>query len=167
MIETKRLTIEFTTKKDAPEVQKLFNQPACLKYIGDKNIHDLVAAERYIENNFIASYLQNDFGLYRVELKESKQFIGLCGLVKRDGIDTPDLGFALLSEYEGKGYAEEACLAVIEHCQENLPFKHLYAFTDPENMRSRHLLEKLNFQSAKRESVPEFYKNSFVYQLSL
>ncbi len=46
-----------------------------------------------IANSAIASYEKNGFGLYRTALKDTDEPIGICGLVKRDGLDAPDVGF--------------------------------------------------------------------------
>jgi [ribosomal protein S5]-alanine N-acetyltransferase len=71
--------------------------------------------------------------------------VGLCGLVKREFLELPDLGFALLPEWVGKGYAAEAARAVIAQA-ESRGIERLYAIVSRSNQRSMHLLERLAFR---------------------
>ncbi|UUZ52869.1 GNAT family N-acetyltransferase [Massilia sp. H-1] len=56
--------------------------------------------------------------LYLVELKETGVSVGMSGLIKRDGLDDVDLGYAFLPPYFGMGYGYEAALAVRDHARD-------------------------------------------------
>src|ERR1700741_2419628 len=58
--------------------------------------------------------------MYLVQFKASGQPIGVCGLVRREFLPGPDLGFALLPEFVGRGYATEAAHAGLRHAQHTL-----------------------------------------------
>jgi ribosomal-protein-alanine N-acetyltransferase len=96
ILQTRRLTLSEATLSDIPLIFKLLNSPNWLEFIGDRNIRTLEDAEKYIQNSLIKSYRENGFGLWKVELKSDKTPIGLCGLLKREMLDFPDLGFAIL-----------------------------------------------------------------------
>jgi len=102
----------------------------------------VLQAETYLLEGPLASYCQNGFGLYLVELKESGQPIGLSGLVKRPRFDSPDLGYAFLSEFWGKGYAIESAKAVLLHCQA-LELKQVLGIVSLDNEASISVLEKV------------------------
>lgn len=94
----------------------------------------------------MASYARYGFGLYRVSLKESQAPVGMCGLLQREMLDAPDLGYAFLPAYWRQGYAAEAAAAVLDYGRSVLGLPRLVAFTTPENYRSIKLLEKLGFR---------------------
>ena len=86
--------------------------------------------------------------------KEDQTKIGVCGLYKRDGLKLVDLGFALLSEFERKGYAFEATAKLVCKASEDFKIEQLAAITIPTNTPSRKLLEKLGFQFEKMFRLP-------------
>ena len=107
MLETDRLVIRAFVANDAGFIVELVNDPAWLLYIGDKNIRSRDDAARYIEDGPRAMYRRAGFGLWLVALKDGTP-IGMCGLIKRDGLEDVDLGFAFLPAHRGFGYAHEA-----------------------------------------------------------
>jgi len=145
VIETDRLILRQLTVDDAPFVLTLLNEPSFLRYIGDKKVRNLEDARQYMLNGPVASYEQNGFGLYLVELKESQTPIGMCGLVKREELPDPDIGFAFLPDYWNKGFALEAAAAVLRDARERLSLQRILAVTFLYNESSIKLLERLGF----------------------
>ena len=78
---------------------RLLNDPSWLENIGDRGVHSDADAESYIKNSIWAHYHFYGYGMYAVQLKSTSLPIGICGLVKRDFLSAPDLGFALLPDY--------------------------------------------------------------------
>jgi len=165
--ETKQLRIRKFNEADAGFIFKLLNSPGWLKFIGDRNIKTLEDARLYIANGPLFSYLKFGFGPYLVELKDSALPIGMCSLIKRDVLKDPDLGFAFLTEHEGKGYGTEASRAVIEFAKNTLALKKLYALTDTHNASSITLLKKLNFISSGTIKMPGEEEELLLFYLSL
>jgi RimJ/RimL family protein N-acetyltransferase len=94
----------------------------------------------------MASYQLHGFGLYLVALKSNAQSIGICGLVKRETLPAPDIGFAFLKAHWGQGYALEAAQAVLHHAFQELGLKCVLGITSVANERSARLLIKLGLQ---------------------
>jgi hypothetical protein len=115
VIETARLTLRWLTADDAAFIVVLLNDPSWLRFIGDKGVRTEDDARRYILNGPIKMYGQYGFGLFLTELKNARVPIGLCGLIKREGLTDVDVGFAFLPEYRKNGYALESAAAVIAH----------------------------------------------------
>ena len=166
VIETERLILRRLTVDDAPFILTLLNEPSFLRYIGDKKVRTLEDARQYMLNGPVASYEQNGFGLGLVELKESHTAIGICGLVKREELPDPDIGFALLPDYWNKGFAFEAAAAVLHDARERLSLQRILAITFLDNESSIKLLERLGFRfetvmklSEDREPVKLFSKS--------
>lgn len=146
MINTPLLTIQPLTLADAAFILRLLNEESFIRYIADKQVRSLADAENYLLNGPMQSYQTFGFGLKRVTLNASGESIGMCGLLKRPELDYPDLGYALLPEYCGQGYAFEAAKAVLEA---EMPLHHLdcvQAVTLPDNHSSNQLLQRLGLE---------------------
>ena len=142
-LETERLGLREFTSDDAFFIVELLNTQGWLKFIGDRNVKTKEQAIEYLENGPIKSYEENDFGLWMVELKKDKTPIGMCGIIKRESLEHPDIGFAFLPEYFGKGYAFESASATLAYAKEKLGMEKILAITIPENEKSIRLLEKI------------------------
>ncbi len=155
MIQTPRLTLRELTPYDAPFMLELLNSPDWLTYIGDRNVHNVADAKKYLEEKNIPSYEKHNFGFYAVERREDQVIIGTCGMAQRDFLDDPDIGFAFLPQYTGKGYALEAAQAVLEFAQKDLGLQRIMAFTLPTNKPSIRLLEKIGLRSTGTINIPD------------
>lgn len=146
IVETERLVIRKLSTDDAEFIVELLNQPSFLRYIGDKAVRSSDDAVRYIQTGPLASYERFGFGLYLVELKETGESIGMCGLLKRDTLPDVDIGFAFLSSYWSRGYALESATAVMKYGREELGLRRIVAITSPDNDASIRLLEKIGLR---------------------
>jgi [ribosomal protein S5]-alanine N-acetyltransferase len=153
-LETKRCNISTLQPSDAPFIFTLMNSPGWLQFIGDRGIRSIADARNYIFTGPMKSYRQYGFGLFLVQEKETGKKMGLCGLLKREQFDDIDLGFAFLPEYNGKGYARESAMAIMDFAINELKLSRLLAFTDANNIKSIQLLEKLGFIFEKMTSWP-------------
>ena len=154
VIETARLVMRRLSEEDAAFILDLLNQPSFVEHIGDRGVRTLDDARGYIRDRIVASYERYGFGLYGVVVKETGELGGLCGLVKRDGLDDPDLGFAFLPQHWSKGYAVEAASAATEHAARDVGLGRLVAITSPGNLRSIRVLEKIGFAFEKELRLP-------------
>ena len=105
--ESKRLVLRRFTVADSGFILRLLNAENWLKFIGDRHVRTTRQAEDYLLNGPVRSYEVNGFGLSLVALKADSTPVGMCGLLKRQELEHPDIGFAFLPEYTGKGYAFE------------------------------------------------------------
>ncbi|HEU4470600.1 MAG TPA: GNAT family N-acetyltransferase, partial [Flavisolibacter sp.] len=149
--QTDRLVLRDFAKEDGPFVLYLLNTPSWQRFIGDRGVRTLVDAERYIAGTLMSPYAQG-LGMYLVETRQSGEPVGMCGLVRRDYLSYPDIGFAFLPQHMGKGYAFEAASAVIAHAAE-ISMKRIHAITLPGNVASIGLIEKLGLQFEERRAI--------------
>jgi RimJ/RimL family protein N-acetyltransferase len=143
VIETERLILRPLISNDAPFILTLLNEPSFLRYIGDKKVRTVDDAEQYILNGPVASYERHGFGLGLVELKATHMPIGICGLLKREELPAPDIGFAFLPDFWNKGFAYEAAAAIMNDARERLNLDRILAITNQDNESSIKLLQKL------------------------
>ena len=146
VLETERLILRRASADDGEFILELLNDPAWLRFIGNKSVRTIDDARAYIARTLVGSYERLGFGLYVTELKAGGAPIGLCGLIKRDSLDDVDVGFAFLPQFRGRGYAYEASAAVVAYGRSAFGFKRLVAITSADNYVSAGLLEKLGFK---------------------
>lgn len=149
-----RLQFEPFTEADAPFIVGLLNEPGFLRFIGDRGIRTEADAVGYLRHGPIAMYARHGFGLLRLTLRESGEAVGMCGLLQREGLDRPDLGFALLGAFEGRGLATEAGRAVVDHATAALGLPSLLAIVNPDNAASIRILTRLGFERPERRRLP-------------
>ena len=143
VLETDRLILRQLSTEDAEFILELVNEPSWMRFIGDKGIRTIDDASNYILKGPVASYERFGFGLYLTALKGSGIPIGICGLVKREDLEDPDIGFAFLPRFWGKGYAYESASAVLGFAKSAFGLNRILAITAPDNHSSIRVLEKL------------------------
>jgi RimJ/RimL family protein N-acetyltransferase len=172
ILETERLILREMDGADAEFIFDLLNQPSFIKYIGNRNVHSIERAREIIRDRYAASYRENGYGLWAVELKpefngdatddeienqKSKiknPVLGMCGFVRREGLPNADIGFAFLPQFERQGYAFESARAVMDYGREVLGLKRVLAITSVDNESSIRLLGKLGFKFEGLTTLP-------------
>ena len=142
VLQTDRLILRRYTLDDAEFIVRLVNDPSWLRFIGDKNVHDLDDARRYLREGPLDMYERYGFGMFRVEERDGGTPAGMCGLIKRDTLPDVDVGYAFLPQFRGKGYAFEAASAVLEYGNRVFGLKRILAITSLDNAGSIRVLEK-------------------------
>ena len=163
VLTTDRLTLRRLTTDDAPFIFSLVNDPAFLRFIGDKGVRTPDDAVRYIVDGPLTSYEKHGFGLLLVSLKADDAPIGICGVLKRDSLPDPDIGFAFLPAFCALGYANESASAVMRHAEHELALKRVLAITQPDNERSIRLLERLGMKSEQALRLADDAEDILVY----
>lgn len=149
LLETERTILREIDSSDAAFMVELLNDPAFVRFIGDRDVRTETEAAEFIDSRYRKSYLENDYGLYAVVFKgigeTAQQLAGICGFVKRENFTDPDLGFAFLPDFRGRGLAYETSLALLDYGRDELGFERVLAITTQDNEVSENLLLKLNF----------------------
>ncbi|WP_237055090.1 GNAT family N-acetyltransferase [Microbulbifer sediminum] len=153
ILETDRLLIREFTREDTGPVLAVLNDPDFIRNVADREIRTVDQARGYLQATLLPSYRQNGFGMYRVMLRDGRD-IGMCGLVKREWLDFPDIGFAFLPEYRGQGYAREAAVAVMDFARNSLGLSVVRGIVNPDNQPSIRLLEKLGLERVRKARIP-------------
>ena len=138
-IETERLLIRPISLTDSKFIFNLVNSEGWLKFIGNRNISNENDAEKYIQKildspNFYYSVFQ---------LKTTKEPIGIVTFLNRAEHKFPDIGFAVLPNYEKKGYTLEASRKYLDEIIKSNKYENIIAITYHDNQKSIKLLLKL------------------------
>ncbi len=152
-MESDRLRIRRMELEDAPFILKLLNESAFLEHIGDKGVRTNKDAEKYITDGPAASHIEHGFGLDVIEFKFDLTLVGICGLLRREYLSDPDLGYAVLADHQRKGVAFEACNMILETARLN-HIRKVLAIVSPRNNASVRLLEKIGFSGRTEIDIP-------------
>lgn len=123
----------------------MVNDPDWIAHIGKRDVSTREQAEAYLRQGPRAMCERLGHGLFLVERRDTSEAVGMCGLVRREGLDSVDLGFAFLPAWRGQGLAREAAQGVLRWARDDLKLERLLAIVTPENDRSLGLLKRLGF----------------------
>jgi len=109
-LETDRLITRFITIDDIDTWTGFFETEECVKYFPTFGLTTAKARAEHWIKRCVERYSLNLFGLQALIDKETNEFIGQCGLLTQevDGIKEIEVGYHLLRNHWGKGYATEA-----------------------------------------------------------
>lgn len=145
-VETERLILREILQTDVEGLFQLDSDPEVHRYLGNKTVDNkeqIIAMINFIRQQ----YIDNGIGRWAIIDKKSNNFIGWTGLklikeLTNNHIDYYDLGYRLISQYWGKGFATEAANASLNYGFEKLNLNEIYAIADCENLKSNHVLTK-------------------------
>ena len=167
ILSTPRLSLREFTPLDAPFLLRLVNEPGWIRNINDPGVRTVDDALTWAEGRLFKAYRELGHGFWAVQRREDGVLVGMCGLFKRAALPEPDLGYALLAEHEGQGYALEAARGCVTHARDVLGWSTLMAITAVDNPKSVALLAKLGFMEQGQEQLEGYNEPSRVFRLAL
>jgi RimJ/RimL family protein N-acetyltransferase len=153
-MQTERLKLRRLNIGDAELMLAVWNDPAFIRYVGDRGIRNIDDARQTLMDVALRMYAEYGYGPYRVALKSDDSPIGTCGLFRREGLDDVDIGFAILPEFCGRGYAYEAAQAVVLHARNDIGLARVTALVSTDNAVSIGLIEKLGLTFERMVRLP-------------
>ena len=166
-LETRRLFLRRITADDAGLMLAVWNDPAFIEHVGDRGVRTEIEARKELEAGALRLFAEYGYGPYKMIRKDDTVALGICGLFKRDNLDDPDIGFAVLPEFCGNGYAAEAARAVVAHARDDLSIRNLTAIVSPGNQASIGLIEKLGLTFSDMITMPGEEKAIRLYAMKL
>lgn len=151
--ETERLIIRESVVEDAEAFWKLYRDSECRKYLQQPPVNmeyglskearerGVAAYRRYIEEYRKGQYAFFEYGMWTVVEKKNGAVVGRAGLEQQKM--QVSLGYAILPEYRGRGYAVEACGAILDYCKECGYEDQVAVTIDDGNAASKGVYQKL------------------------
>jgi RimJ/RimL family protein N-acetyltransferase len=156
IVETERLRLRAHTAEDFDAVRLMWNDPIVTRFIGGRAYTGEEVWQRV--QRYAGSWVLLGHGFWVIEEKASGGLIGEIGIMDaRRDIDPPfgkdrELGWALLPEVHGRGYASEALQAVLDWERRVFNAPCLVALIDPDNSRSIKLARRFGFTVRARSN---------------
>jgi [ribosomal protein S5]-alanine N-acetyltransferase len=159
IFETERLIVrQYVFEKDADNFFALNGDEEVMRYI--RAVKSREECDSFLKQN-IESYETNPLmGRWAVYEKASGKFVGSFAFIPVEGTKNSQIGYALLKEYWGKGFATELTREGITHVFTKTDLKEVYGITQAENEDSKKVLLKTGFafHSKFREEERELHK---------
>ena len=143
--ETDRLLLRSLKKSDALLILQLNSDPAVMKYIGEIDT-SLENAQAYVDLRVDGYADKKGLGIFVAELKNDSTPIGWFCLKQLDDTEEIEIGYRLLKEYWGNGYATEGAQVLLDAGFTNLNLSEIVGVTLPENIASQVVLKKIGLQ---------------------
>ncbi len=166
MIKTERLHLTLMSLEDAPFILELLNTKEWIDNIGQRNVHSISDAEKYIHKKMILHYEKNGYGNFLMTREEDGAKIGCVSLYNREDVEGVDIGFAMLPQYARKGYAYEGSMAIMNLAKGEFGLSSVCAFTSKDNIASQKLIERLGLRLEKTILFGEEKEELLYYNLN-
>lgn len=161
ILTTERLDLRQLSNSDVNEIFLLRSNILINKYLNRQPCETLENALEFIEN-----IKNNGFSYWAISQKGNKKLIGtICLFDVSEKLKKCEIGYELLTEYQGQGIMREAAKKIIEYAFQTLELKTIDAYTHKDNQSSTNLLKKLKFKST--DSVDETNSNLILFQLNI
>jgi len=152
ILQTPRLILRQFTLDDAGLLLALNSNPEVLKYLHEPLLETEEQA-LYVLQNIILPQYKNNLGRWAIHLKSTNEFIGWCGLKYLAELNEIDLGYRLMQQFWGNGYAFEAAEHTLQYGFTTLNLQTIVGRAHIENAASLKILEKTGMQYVKDEVV--------------
>jgi len=144
IFETKRLLVRRYTGNDKDHFFFLNGNEEVMRYI--RPVKTKEECDAFLLQVIAYAETEKLFGRWAVEDKLSKKFVGSFALIPVEGNDQMQLGYSLLSEHWGKGYATELTIAGLHYVFTKTQINPIYAYTEEPNTSSQRVLLKAGFR---------------------
>jgi len=155
-LETDRLVLRPITTDDANALHRISNEPAVRRYLWDDEPVQKATIQDIISGSD-TMFADEGIGLFGLRRRGSEILIGFCGFVRLEGMEEPELAYELTQGAWGEGLATEGSRACLRHAFEEAGLERVIAGTDPENVASQRVTEKLGMKpiGSLNPNVPE------------
>jgi RimJ/RimL family protein N-acetyltransferase len=145
---TERLAFREMTEADLEPIAALLGDPELMTYYAHPK--DRAEALEWIHWNQ-RLYAEHGFGLWVIELRETGEFVGDCGLTPQevDGITEIEVGYHVRRSLQRRGLATEAAAACRDFARDELGLSRLIAIIHPDNVASQRVAEHIGLTLEK------------------
>lgn len=148
ILETDRLVVRELALSDMNALFELYSYEGMTDYM--EGLYPYEEEYEYQKAYIANMYRFFGYGMWLVFEKESGKLVGRAGVEHREELEGElELGYAIGTPWQGKGYATEVCAGIMQYVREELGFEEICSLVQPENAVSVHLLEKWGFVSER------------------
>jgi [ribosomal protein S5]-alanine N-acetyltransferase len=143
IFETDRLLLRQQVIGDLDELWAFHSNPENVRYYQNPP-RTLEEVRQELEWDVVWYREHDGFGTWAIILKETRRIVGLCCLLPWtvEGIEEVEMSYILAEEVRGQGLGSELSRAVVRYGFEELGLSRIISLIEPENMLSRHVVEK-------------------------
>jgi [ribosomal protein S5]-alanine N-acetyltransferase len=148
ILTTERLTLRQLVINDEQEIFTLRSDNEINKYLDRKRAKTIDDARSFIDK-ISENIHKNDSVYWAITFSDKNILIGtICLFGFSDENDKCEIGYELLTNFQGQGIMREALEKVIDYAFNTIKVKKIEAFFHRDNQRSIKLLEKFSFRNS-------------------
>ena len=163
--ETERLFLRHFHVVDGDALDRVFGDAEVMRYGNGVQTPEWV--RKWLRGCLEDYYQKWGFGLWAVVEKETRDVIGYCGLSRFSdvgGQPETEVGYRLVREFWGRGFATEAAAAVRDYGFGTLGLARLIAIIDPRNAASIRVAEKTGMRFEKEVMFQGYLDHVYAMQ---
>lgn len=136
-----------------PEINKFLDRPLC------KSPEDAINFINKVNENIE----KNNSFYWAITLTDKKKLVGtICLFDFSHENNSCEIGYELMTQFQGQGIMNEAAQAVIVYVFQILKFQKIFACTHNDNENSTNLLLKFNFIQSKETDIENPNLNIYI-----
>lgn len=145
LLQTERLILRPFTPADIEDLHAQLSDPDAMRYYHHPSSRE--ESEKWLQG-ILSDYGTNGFGMLAGCLKETGEYAGQAGVMRRqiDGRERHYLAYLIRKDLWGNGYATEAARCVVDYAFNDLGIEKVEALIRPDNTASVRVAEKLGMQ---------------------
>ena len=163
IFETERLVVrQYDFDTDAENFFLLNSDEDVMRYIRATKSKE--ECDAFLKKNIEAYKVNPSMGRWAANEKTTGKFVGSFAIIPIEDSDDIQVGYALLKENWGKGFASELTKAGVDYYFNNSNADHIYAIAEKANTASHKVLLKNSFvpDGIKKEDDKELLR--FIYR---
>lgn len=143
LLETERLVLSGWRRDQLDDVVHLHSDPSTSLYLTESGLPWTREQASAKLDSWITLFDEHRLGKMRVTRKDDGAFIGRAGYSFYPPTGEPEIGFALLPQYRGMGYASEAAAGLRDWLFAETEWQHFIGFADVRNTASCATLRRI------------------------
>jgi RimJ/RimL family protein N-acetyltransferase len=148
LLDTERLTLREFHAGDAEKLYRLDSDPRVMRYIGVGSVGTRASVAGALARATKYYRVYPGLGVWPAEERASGAFIGWFCLKYVPKTVEVEVGYRLLPEAWGRGYATEGARALVRHGFADLGLHRIIGLTHPDNVASQRVLQKAGLRAA-------------------
>jgi ribosomal-protein-alanine N-acetyltransferase len=153
ILTTERLTLRKLLITDEQEIFTLRSDSEINKYL-DRQISNTIDDARNFINKVNENINKGDSLYWAITLRDKNILVGtICLFSFSDENDKCEIGYELLTNFQGQGIMKEASEKVIDYSFNTIKVQKIEAFLHRDNQSSIKLLEKLSFRNSNKPDM--------------
>ncbi|AEV99579.1 GNAT family N-acetyltransferase [Niastella koreensis] len=155
ILTTERLTLRQPVINDEQEIFTLRSDSEINKYL-DRQISNTIEDARNFINKVNENTNKNNSIYWAITLGNTNKLVGtVCLFGFSAENDKCEIGYELLTNFQGKGIMKEAVEKVIDYAFNTIKLEKIEALSHRDNMHSIKLLEKCSFKTSDEPAEPD------------
>jgi RimJ/RimL family protein N-acetyltransferase len=163
ILETNRLLLREFSENDYDDLCEIL-QDKDVMYAYEHSFSNEEAVDWY--NKQIERYKKNGYGLWAVIHKETKDFLGQCGLTIQNINDENylEIGYLFKKKHWHNGYATESALGCKKYAFETLKAERVYSIIRDNNIASQNVAKRIGMEKAD-EIMKHYYNMDMLHYI--